>query len=94
MPEPATPSAIGRALADVAAAGGALPESYIEALETGVCTIVTMVDPRVVVFGGLFADVLRVPSAMARITEGVGSAWSDASTGWNCTSRAWVGGSR
>ncbi|MDQ1182761.1 ROK family transcriptional regulator [Rhodococcus sp. SORGH_AS_0301] len=72
MSEPATPSAIGRALADVAAAGGALPESYIEALETGVCTIVTMVDPRVVVFGGLFADVLRVPSAMARITEGVG----------------------
>ena len=35
------------------------------------CTIVTMVDPRAVVFGGLFADVLGVPSVMDHVRAAV-----------------------
>ena len=62
---PARPAALARAIADIAARRGTLPDAYVEDLATGVCTIVTMVDPRAVVFGGLFADVLGVPDVDA-----------------------------
>ncbi|MBY6367741.1 ROK family transcriptional regulator [Rhodococcoides corynebacterioides] len=68
---PARPAALARAIADLAARGGALPDAYVEDLATGVCTIVTMVDPRAVVFGGLFADVLGVPSVMDHVRAAV-----------------------
>ncbi|MFC7960043.1 ROK family protein [Rhodococcoides kroppenstedtii] len=68
---PARPAALARAIADIAARRGTLPDAYVEDLATGVCTIVTMVDPRAVVFGGLFADVLGVPSVMDHVRAAV-----------------------